>query len=119
MKELTQENINQLRDAIRRTDEDLERRRADPKVQERAKFYRMWLAIGTYLSLEDEVFCPVCGWDKSPGSTHLVFKCHPENKLSDVMDILQHALEEGSNYGQDYISIEGYENPESKLLEEQ
>lgn len=88
---VTEQQAQELVEAVRRTDREFEEKQADPAVQERAKFYKMWLAMGTVVSLEDELFCPECG---EPASSHLVFKCHPEDTLANIMRKLQEKLEE-------------------------
>lgn len=88
---LTQQEAESLEQATRDVEKDLEKRRQDPKVQERAKLVRAWTALGNILGIADNVFCPACG---KIGANNLVWKCHPNITLAETDKQIKQRLEE-------------------------
>jgi len=87
---LTKKQAEELSEAHRKTEEDLQRRRDDPNLQARARLTKAWMSIGHVLGVLDNLFCPKCGSD---AKTHLVWKCHPEIGMVETQNLYKSKLE--------------------------
>ena len=87
---LTKKQAEELREAHRKTEEDLQKRREDPELQARARLTKAWMSIGHVLGVLDNLFCPKCGSD---AKTHLVWKCHPEIGMVETQNLYKSKLE--------------------------
>lgn len=87
---LTSKQVKDIKEAYQETQEKIQGMRARPEIQERAKWFKMWSAMGNILAVLDVIFCPICG---EPASTHLIFKCHPENKMEQINELVREKLE--------------------------
>ena len=87
---LTPEQVKEIKGAYKETQDKVEVMRKRPEIQERAKWFKMWSGMGNILSVLEFIFCPVCG---KSAPTHLTFKCHPENNMSQINELVKEKLE--------------------------
>lgn len=83
----------QFRAIIENNEREEEWYKTNLVAREQGKWFKMWLAMGQILGYTHILFCPVCG---APASTHLVFKCHPDNTLPDVNELVKQKVSEGA-----------------------
>ena len=77
---VVQHQKEQMTESQKRVEERFEARRQDPKVLERAKWVKAWMALTNIANLQESLFCPVCG----STSESLVWKCHPDVNLRET-----------------------------------
>jgi len=54
---ITQQQAQELRDAIKRNDEEKTKRVQDPKFQERGKYMKAWTVLGAFSASLQSLFC--------------------------------------------------------------
>lgn len=86
---LTKRQAEEMREVMEKTERDLEERRKDPEVQERARWVKAWMSLGNVLGVMDNLFCPICGSDAS----HLSWDCHPKVNINETHKLVKEKLE--------------------------
>lgn len=87
---LTRRQAEEMKDVIEKTERELEEKRKDPEVQERARWVKAWMSLGNVLGVMDNIFCPICG----SASSQLVWDCHPEVNVHETHRLVKERLEE-------------------------
>jgi len=86
---LTKREAEKMKEVMEKTEKDLEERRKDPDIQERARWVRAWMSLGNVLGVMDNLFCPICGNDAS----HLSWDCHPKVNIYETHKLVKEKLE--------------------------
>jgi len=85
---LRKEEAEKAVEAMKKAEEELERKKASPEAKERSVLTKNWMAHNDVIALSESLKCPVCG----AGAENLVWKCHDIN-IFQARDLLKQKLE--------------------------